>query len=117
MPAVTLLPTTLQKSIARVVPSSDHAFINIRQMDQTEYFCQAVAVSFFSSTVYYGLSLNVVNLKNILYLNVALNAVDEMPANLLSALVLDRLGRKPVVIGTLWFSEILLHSRKLSEEY
>ncbi|KAM3381682.1 hypothetical protein P3S68_007255 [Capsicum galapagoense] len=81
------------------------------------HFFLAVVVNFFSSIVYYGLSLNVVNLKTILYLNVALNAVDEMPANLLSTLVLDRLGRKPVVIGTLWFSGILLLSRKLSEEY
>ncbi|PHT53541.1 Organic cation/carnitine transporter 4 [Capsicum baccatum] len=107
MPVVTLQPTTLQKPIALVVPSSDHAFINIRQMEQTGYFCQ----------VYNGLSLNVVNVKTILYLNVALNVVDEMPANLLSALVLDRLGRKPVVIGTLWFSGILLLCRKISEEY
>ncbi|KAM3396158.1 organic cation/carnitine transporter 4-like [Capsicum galapagoense] len=69
-------------------------------------FFLGVAVNFFSSAVYYGLSLNAVNLGTNLYLNVALNAVAEMPAYLLSAFVLDRLGRKPVAIGTMWFSGV-----------
>ncbi|PIN11849.1 Synaptic vesicle transporter SVOP and related transporters (major facilitator superfamily) [Handroanthus impetiginosus] len=64
----------------------------------------AVAISFFCSVVYYGLSLNVVNLGTNLYLNVFLNAEAEMPAFLLTALLLDKLGRKPLTIGTQWFS-------------
>ncbi|KAH6756775.1 organic cation/carnitine transporter4 [Perilla frutescens var. hirtella] len=64
----------------------------------------AVAINFFCSVVYYGLSLNVVNLGTNLHLNVFLNAVAEMPAFLLTALLLDRFGRKPLSIGTQWFS-------------
>ncbi|KAG8386220.1 hypothetical protein BUALT_Bualt03G0126300 [Buddleja alternifolia] len=64
----------------------------------------AVAINFFCSIVYYGLSLNVVNLGTNLHLNVFLNAVAEMPAFLLTALLLDRFGRKPLTVGTQWFS-------------
>ncbi|XP_059662555.1 organic cation/carnitine transporter 4 [Cornus florida] len=64
----------------------------------------AVAINFLCSVVYYGLSLNVVNLKTNLYLNVLLNAVAEMPAFTLTAVLLDKFGRKPLAIGTLWFS-------------
>ncbi|MED6136080.1 Organic cation/carnitine transporter 4 [Stylosanthes scabra] len=64
----------------------------------------SVAINFVCSVVYYGLSLNVVNLGKNLYLNVILNAIAEMPAFMLTALFLDRLGRKPLTIITLWFS-------------
>lgn len=64
----------------------------------------AVAINFLCSVVYYGLSLNVVNLETNLYLNVLLNAVAEMPAFAITAILLDRFGRKPLAIGTLWFS-------------
>ncbi|GFZ12458.1 organic cation/carnitine transporter4 [Actinidia rufa] len=64
----------------------------------------SVAINFLCSVVYYGLTLNVVNLGTNLYLNVFLNAVAEMPAFLLTAVLLDRFGRKPLAIGTLWFS-------------
>ncbi|XP_073058983.1 organic cation/carnitine transporter 4-like [Primulina eburnea] len=64
----------------------------------------AVGINFLCSIVYYGLSLNAVNLGTNLYLNVLLNAVAEMPAYLLTALLLDKYGRKPLAIGTQWFS-------------
>ncbi|KAL7087814.1 hypothetical protein ACP275_13G091400 [Erythranthe tilingii] len=64
----------------------------------------AVSINFFCSIVYYGLSLNVVNLGTNIYLSVFLNAVAEMPAFLLTAILLDRYGRKPLAIGTQWFS-------------
>ncbi|WKA12335.1 hypothetical protein VitviT2T_029730 [Vitis vinifera] len=64
----------------------------------------AVVINFLCSVVYYGLSLNVVNLETNLYLSVLLNAVAEMPAYTLTAVLLDRFGRKPLAIGTLWFS-------------
>ncbi|OWM88715.1 hypothetical protein CDL15_Pgr002482 [Punica granatum] len=63
-----------------------------------------VAINFLCSIVYYGISLNVVNLDTNLYLNVLLNAVAEMPAFTITALLLDRFGRKPLAIGTQWFS-------------
>lgn len=63
-----------------------------------------VAISFTVSIVYYGLSLNVVNLKTNLYLNVFVNAVAEMPAFAITAALLDKYGRKPLSIGTQWFS-------------
>lgn len=64
----------------------------------------AVAINFLCSVVYYGLSLNVVNLETNLYLNVLVNAIAEMPAFTITAILLDRFGRKPLAIGTLWFS-------------
>ncbi|XP_057740952.1 organic cation/carnitine transporter 4-like [Arachis stenosperma] len=63
-----------------------------------------VAINFFCAIVYYGLSLNVVNLDTNLYMNVALNAVAEMPAYGITAVLLDKFGRKPLAIGTMWFS-------------
>ncbi|KAL8144536.1 hypothetical protein V2J09_017568 [Rumex salicifolius] len=66
----------------------------------------AVGTNFLCSVVYYGLSLNVVNLKTNLYFNVVLNAVAEMPAFFLTAVMIDRLGRKPLLIGTMWFSGV-----------
>jgi OCT family organic cation transporter-like MFS transporter 4/5 len=64
----------------------------------------SVAISFTVSIVYYGLSLNVGNLKTNLYLNVFVNAVSEMPAFAITAVLLDKYGRKPLSIGTQWFS-------------
>ncbi|KAG9454279.1 hypothetical protein H6P81_007183 [Aristolochia fimbriata] len=64
----------------------------------------AVVINLLTAVVYYGLSLNVVNLKTNLYLNVALNGVAEMPAFFLTAIMIERFGRKPLTIGTMWFS-------------
>ncbi|CAI8617509.1 unnamed protein product [Vicia faba] len=64
----------------------------------------AIIINLLCSVVYYGLSLNVVNLETNLYLNVILNSVAEMPAFMITAMLLDKLGRKPLTIGTLWFS-------------
>ncbi|KAL5713544.1 Organic cation/carnitine transporter 4 [Ranunculus cassubicifolius] len=64
------------------------------------------AITFLCSVTYYGLSLNVVNLKTNIYVNVLINAVAEMPAFALTAVLLDKYGRKPLAIGTLWFSGI-----------
>ncbi|KAI3963228.1 hypothetical protein MKX01_030358 [Papaver californicum] len=63
-----------------------------------------VAINFMCSVVYYGLSLNVANLDTNLYVNVLLNAVAEMPAFTLTANLLDKYGRKPLAMGTMWFS-------------
>ncbi|QHO15938.1 Organic cation/carnitine transporter [Arachis hypogaea] len=46
-----------------------------------------VAINFLCAIVYYGLSLNMVNLDTNLYMNVVLNAVAEMPAYGIMALV------------------------------
>ncbi|KAK3411315.1 hypothetical protein EUGRSUZ_I00079 [Eucalyptus grandis] len=66
----------------------------------------AVAINFLCSVVYYGISLNVVNLQTNLYLSVFLNGVAEMPAFTITAVLLDKFGRKPLAIGTQWFSGI-----------
>ncbi|CAL1352724.1 unnamed protein product [Linum trigynum] len=66
----------------------------------------AVAISFLSAVVYYGLSLNVVNLETNLYVSVLVNAVAEMPSYTLTAVLLERFGRKPLAIGTQWFSGV-----------
>ncbi|RVW37265.1 Organic cation/carnitine transporter 4 [Vitis vinifera] len=57
----------------------------------------AVVINFLCSVVYYGLSLNVVNLETNLYLSVLLNAVAEMPAYTLTAVLLDSNGIWKVV--------------------
>ncbi|CAN6277045.1 unnamed protein product [Urochloa humidicola] len=64
----------------------------------------SVLINLLSSVVYYGLSLNVVNLKTNLYVSVVANSLAEMPAYLLTALLLDRFGRKPLAIGTMLLS-------------
>lgn len=66
----------------------------------------SVFINLLTSVVYYGLSLNVVNLKTNLYVSVVVNSVAEMPAYLLTALLLDRFGRKPLGIGTTLLSGI-----------
>lgn len=66
----------------------------------------SVLINLLSSVVYYGLSLNVVNLKTNLYVSVLVNALAEMPAYLLTALLLDRFGRKLLGIGTMLLSGI-----------
>ncbi|QHN82135.1 Organic cation/carnitine transporter [Arachis hypogaea] len=54
-----------------------------------------VAINFFCAVVYYGLSMNVV-----------LNAVAEIPAYRLTAILSEKFGRKPLAIGTMCFSGI-----------
>lgn len=66
----------------------------------------AVAINLLCSVVYYGLSLNVVNLGTNLYLSVILNAVAELPAYTLTAILLNKFGRKPLVISSMWFSGV-----------
>ncbi|KAL4275835.1 hypothetical protein AHAS_Ahas20G0146900 [Arachis hypogaea] len=63
-----------------------------------------VSINFFCAVVYYGLRMNVVNLDTNLYMNVGLNAVAEMPAYGLMAVLLEKLRRKPLAIGTMCFS-------------
>ncbi|KAM3390121.1 hypothetical protein ACQJBY_011976 [Aegilops geniculata] len=66
----------------------------------------SVLINLLCSVVYYGLSLNVVNLKTNLYVSVAVNSIAEMPAYLLTALLLDHFGRKPLGIGTMLLSGV-----------
>ncbi|MFS7984654.1 putative major facilitator, sugar transporter, major facilitator superfamily [Helianthus anomalus] len=65
-----------------------------------------MGINFTSSTVYYGLNLNATNLNTNIYLSVLFNSAAEMPAYLLTAILIDRFGRKPLGIGTQWFSGI-----------
>ncbi|KAJ4848420.1 Organic cation/carnitine transporter 4 [Turnera subulata] len=64
----------------------------------------AVAINFACAVVYYGLSLNVVNLETNLYVNVLVNSIAEMPSYTITALLLDKFGRRPLAIWTQWFS-------------
>jgi len=66
----------------------------------------SVLINLLTAVVYYGLSLNVVNLKTNLYVSVVANSLAEMPAYLLTALLLDRFGRKPLAIGTMLLSGV-----------
>lgn len=53
---------------------------------------------------YYGLSLNVVNLSTNLYVSVLLNAIAEMPAYALTAAMLDKFGRRAMLVSTMLLS-------------
>ncbi|CAL0323555.1 unnamed protein product [Lupinus luteus] len=64
----------------------------------------AVDLSFLVALVYYGLSLNVVNMGVNLYMNVALNSLSELPAFMITAFLSNRFGRKQLTLGTMWFS-------------
>ncbi|KAM0932764.1 putative major facilitator, sugar transporter, major facilitator superfamily [Dioscorea sansibarensis] len=70
-------------------------------------FILIVFVNLLSSIAYYGLSLNVVNLKTNLYLGVILNGVAEMPAYMLTAVALKWFGRRPLTIGIMLFSGVV----------
>jgi len=57
-----------------------------------------------SGVGYYGLSLNVVNLSTNLYVSVLLNAIAEMPAYALTAAMLDKFGRRAMLVSTMLLS-------------
>ncbi|KAF7011367.1 hypothetical protein CFC21_025685 [Triticum aestivum] len=73
----------------------------------------SVLISFICSVVYYGLSLNVVNLKINLYISVAVNSLAEMPAFLITTVLLQHLGRKPLAIGSMLLSGVFCTSASL----
>ncbi|XP_053401994.1 organic cation transporter protein-like [Mercenaria mercenaria] len=50
---------------------------------------------------YYGLAFNIGDLGSDLYLNFMLQSLVELPANILCLLILDRVGRKPVMVGSM----------------
>lgn len=55
---------------------------------------------------YYGLSLNVVNLSTSLYLSVFLNGIAEMPAFALTAVMLEKFGRRAMLVSTMLLSGV-----------
>ncbi|ERN12733.1 organic cation/carnitine transporter 4 [Amborella trichopoda] len=63
-----------------------------------------VCINLACSIVYYGLSLNVVNLGTNLYLNVFVNGISEMPAFTITAVLLGKFGRRAMVIATMGLS-------------
>ncbi|PZC74228.1 hypothetical protein B5X24_HaOG208181 [Helicoverpa armigera] len=52
--------------------------------------------------IYYGLSLNAVNMSGNRYLNYIAVAAVEIPGFWISYFLLDRIGRKPVLTGSFW---------------
>ncbi|KAI3827226.1 hypothetical protein L1987_01298 [Smallanthus sonchifolius] len=65
-----------------------------------------MGINYTTAVVYYGLNLNATNLQTNLYLNVLFNSIAEMPAYLLTAILIDRFGRKHLGAATQWFSGI-----------
>lgn len=57
---------------------------------------------------YYGLAFNIGDLGSDLYLNFMLQSLVELPANILCLLILDRVGRKPVMVGSMLIGGIAL---------
>ncbi|KAM0893211.1 hypothetical protein ACQ4PT_025255 [Festuca glaucescens] len=86
-------------------PSSSGSILDVfRSRTTRTRLLLCVVINLFCAVVYYGLSLNVVNLKTNLYVSVLANSLAEMPAFLLTALILNRFGRKPLAIGTMLLS-------------
>lgn len=56
--------------------------------------------------VYYGMSINAVNLSGNSYLNYAIVAAIEIPGYWTAILLLDRIGRKPVIITAYWLCTV-----------
>ncbi|CAM6014826.1 unnamed protein product, partial [Sphagnum balticum] len=65
-----------------------------------------IVIWFNCATVYYGISLNVVNLGFNLYLSVFFNALVEMPAFMITALLLERLGRRIMLVSAMLLSGV-----------
>ncbi|VFQ58627.1 unnamed protein product [Cuscuta campestris] len=98
-------PETVKVSHIENLPPTSGSLVDVLWCPLTRVrLLLAVTINFMCATVYYGLSLNAVNLGTNLYVSVALNAVAEMPAYFLTAMLLDKLGRKPLAIGTQLFS-------------
>lgn len=55
-----------------------------------------------NTLVYYGMNINAVNLSGNQYLNYVAVAAVEIPGFWTAVLLLDRIGRKPVLIGGYW---------------
>lgn len=64
----------------------------------------SVITSFFCSLVYYGLTLNAVNLDTDLYMSVIINSAAEMPAFTIATFLIGRFGRRWLTVSTMWFS-------------
>lgn len=63
-----------------------------------------VCIWFFTGVVYYGISLNVVNLGFNLYVSVFVNGFIEIPAFAITAVLLGRLGRKAMLVAAMALS-------------
>lgn len=67
--------------------------------------------------VYYGLSLNSVNLGGNIFLNFFFIGLAEFPAYFLSVLILDKVGRKPVYCASMILGGISCISSLLTMMY
>lgn len=63
-----------------------------------------VVIWFLTAVVYYGINLNVVNLGTNLYVGVFLNAMIEWPAFAITAVLLDRIGRRSMLASAMMLS-------------
>lgn len=57
---------------------------------------------FTSALVYYGMSVNAVNLSGNRYINYMAVAAAEVPGYWIAVLLMDKIGRRPVLIGAYW---------------
>ncbi|KAH9323187.1 hypothetical protein KI387_017826, partial [Taxus chinensis] len=57
-----------------------------------------------AALVYYGLILNVVNLSTSIYISVFLNGISEMPAFAITASLLQKFGRRAMLVSTMLLS-------------
>ncbi|XP_045769739.1 organic cation transporter protein-like [Maniola jurtina] len=55
-----------------------------------------------SALIYYGMSINAVNISGNRYINFAAAAASEIPGYWIAVFLLDRIGRKPVLVGGYW---------------
>lgn len=69
--------------------------------------CMVLPVWWITTTlVYYGLSINSVNISGNKYINYIAVAAVEIPGFWLSVFLLSRIGRKPVLMGAFWICAV-----------
>ncbi|KAM3316986.1 hypothetical protein ACQJBY_034891 [Aegilops geniculata] len=96
-----------EDDINKKVEQSSSSILDVLQSRMTRVrLVLSVLISFLCSVVYYGLSLNVVNIKINMYIGVIINSLAEMPAYLLTTMLLPHFGRKPLGIGTMLLSGV-----------
>jgi OCT family organic cation transporter-like MFS transporter 4/5 len=101
-----IIDATKEKGISDTVKASGTLLDVFRNPATRSRMLIMVVIWFLCAVVYYGITLNVVNLGTNLYVSVFLNALVEMPAFTITALLLDRFGRRWMLASAMFLSGI-----------
>ena len=98
--------TDLQYHISRLNQNPQHISCRVNTLFLFQYYyciCRIVVCM-----AYYGLALNSGDLAGDMFLNFFLQTFMDIPANLIVILLLDKLGRKPLLVGSMVIGGISL---------